>query len=855
MAGGPCRAPPAGTSRWRLAGLLLAATCLVTSGAAGEASPRRFGLDDLLRLEGYGTAAIDPAGRWLVWEQLRPYEENTDFSFRTYAFAKSGHQLWRLDLAGETPPERLPGLDPDPHSYQLGFSPGGDFLGVMQYSFGALSLGAYDPETEHLARFAPVPAFGRAGEHNPVWSSAHELIYAALPDGDVPVDTSIRAGTAKWLIQAWRAAWDGSAVTALEVRTPAEQIAEGQAPGALVLADARTGETEILAEGLFADLRLSPDGRWLAALAVEDARPLAAEAGEVADPRRYRLAVIDLETRQVRRPLCALEVAPYSAAWNFDGTRLAVFAWPDGQGIAEGQFHVVDLASGVTAPYPHTGLDLASERERGWLQRPERAMFLGEDLAVFARRVPEDEDGAWQFTFRETRPSGLAKADWYALAAHGGPRNLTASIRNVSAIPVHAGDGHVTVWSPDGVFRLHADGLTETLARAMSGHLRYAAPGTFATRAAVIRPDFAAEALFTDHSEAGERLLVVDLEAGGDRTWSIDLAPGGSAPLAASAAGGVLAYRREDGPASALGLARRGEPGVGRQISLINGSLRALEFGTWASVRYAAGSDGAAPLEACVLLPPDFDRAAPPPLVIDVYPNASARCAREGPRLAYPDPHSPYVWASKGYAYARVATPRALIRTEEGPIAGIDEVVEAGALAIAGAGLADPDRMILTGFSQGGVSSLYVAAHTRLFRAVIAKNGWANLLSHYFGPMGIQAFAGPEYLGADAVRYDPAVGTDFAIGRSPFEDPDIYLRASPVFLAPEIGVPVLLIHSDMDTMALSEFDQMFSALAKAGKAARYVRYIGEGHGPSSPANIRDMWARQLAFLEEHGLAP
>ena len=48
---------------------------------------------------------------------------------------------------------------------------------------------------------------------------------------------------------------------------------------------------------------------------------------------------------------------------------------------------MLDLASGELRRYDHTGLDLASERERGWLQRPERAMFLGGELAVFARPV------------------------------------------------------------------------------------------------------------------------------------------------------------------------------------------------------------------------------------------------------------------------------------------------------------------------------------------------------------------------------------------------------------------------------------------------------------------------------------
>ena len=62
-------------------------------------------------------------------------------------------------------------------------------------------------------------------------------------------------------------------------------------------------------------------------------------------------------------------------------------------------------------------------------------------------------------------------------------------------------------------------------------------------------------------------------------------------------------------------------------------------------------------------------------------------------------------------------------------------------------------------------------------------------------------------------------------------------------------------HSDMDSFSMDQFDEMYSALLRAGKDARYVRYWGEGHGPSSRANIRDMGARFNAFMEEVGAVP
>lgn len=46
--------------------------------------------------------------------------------------------------------------------------------------------------------------------------------------------------------------------------------------------------------------------------------------------------------------------------------------------------------------------------------------------------------------------------------------------------------------------------------------------------------------------------------------------------------------------------------------------------------------------------------------------------------------------------------------------------------------------------------------------------------------------------------------------------------------------PVMLIHSDTDRFGLHEFDQLFGALFRLGKEARYLRYWGEGHGVAAP---------------------
>ena len=94
----------------------------------------------------------------------------------------------------------------------------------------------------------------------------------------------------------------------------------------------------------------------------------------------------------------------------------------------------------------------------------------------------------------------------------------------------------------------------------------------------------------------------------------------------------------------------------------------------------------------------------------------------------------------------------------------------------------------------------------------------------------------------------------FGFGIAAAEAPERYARTSPVARARAITAPVLLVHTDFDYFDMAQYDEMFGALYRAGKEAVYVRYWGEGHGLSSPANIRDLWQRIDAFLLETGVA-
>ena len=70
-------------------------------------------------------------------------------------------------------------------------------------------------------------------------------------------------------------------------------------------------------------------------------------------------------------------------------------------------------------------------------------------------------------------------------------------------------------------------------------------------------------------------------------------------------------------------------------------------------------------------------------------------------------------------------------------------------------------------------------------------------------------------------------------------------------MAGDVSAPLLLMHGDLDYVPIQQSEEMFSALRLAGKTTEFVRYWGEDHMLSSPANMRDFWQRVIAWLETH----
>ncbi len=149
-------------------------------------------------------------------------------------------------------------------------------------------------------------------------------------------------------------------------------------------------------------------------------------------------------------------------------------------------------------------------------------------------------------------------------------------------------------------------------------------------------------------------------------------------------------------------------------------------------------------------------------------------------------------------------------------------------------GVADPDRLAVTGWSYGGILTDYTVASDRRFKAAISGAGVAAPMSFY---------------GADqyVLQYDNELGP-------PWKNPELYRKLSYPFLEADkrIHTPTMFMGgtSDMNVPLLGG-EQMYQALKSLGVPTELVVYPGQFHGFTRPSFIRDRYERWLAWWDKY----
>ena len=200
--------------------------------------------------------------------------------------------------------------------------------------------------------------------------------------------------------------------------------------------------------------------------------------------------------------------------------------------------------------------------------------------------------------------------------------------------------------------------------------------------------------------------------------------------------------------------------------------------------------------------------------------------------------------AAAGYAVLFPALPRA---PGEEPWARMTQDAEAALDEAAATGLVSRDRVAVWGQSFGGYAALRLAARSSRFKAVVAQSAPTDLFSLY-GSFPAPARARPASLEVRDSMMGYLETGQGGLGAPPWRDPEAYIRNSPIFWAPRISAPVLLVTGEQDFFPASQSEEMFSALRRLDRDVLLISFPGEGHTLTSPAARRTYEGAVLSFL-------
>ena len=220
-------------------------------------------------------------------------------------------------------------------------------------------------------------------------------------------------------------------------------------------------------------------------------------------------------------------------------------------------------------------------------------------------------------------------------------------------------------------------------------------------------------------------------------------------------------------------------------------------------------------IQGWILTPPDFSgKHSKYPLILQIH--GGPRCqyaklffhemqvlAANGYVVMYTNPRG-----SQGYGerFADAITGKWADPAMKDLMAAVDYAISLGYV--------DEKRMGVTGGSYGGYMTNWVVTHSDRFKAAVTQRSVSNLASMF----------GTSDFGFDM---------DWEFKATPWDNPDLYAKWSPITYIKRCKTPLLIFHSEHDWRCnVEQDDQMFMALKFLKREVEYIRFPEEPHGLS-----------------------
>lgn len=279
--------------------------------------------------------------------------------------------------------------------------------------------------------------------------------------------------------------------------------------------------------------------------------------------------------------------------------------------------------------------------------------------------------------------------------------------------------------------------------------------------------------------------------------------------------------------------------GLDHQVTHINDQLKGFDLARREVVRWK--SEDGTEIEGILFKPADFDPAKKYPLLVVIHGGPVAvDQAMVRPDRTYPLEQfvakgalvlRPNYRGSAGYgAKLRGLAVRNLGTGDAADIlSGVDSLVARG--------FVDPARVGAMGWSEGGYVSAFLATYCDRFRAVSVGAGVSDWLTYY-------------------VNTDITPFTRQYLKATPWDDPEIYRKSSPITYVNRAQTPVLIQHGDMDRrVPIPNAYELRQALEDHKVPVKMIVYKGFGHAIDRPRQQRAAMKHNLEWFTEWILDP
>jgi dipeptidyl aminopeptidase/acylaminoacyl peptidase len=789
----------------RLIALLVSALASILSVASvtGQVSLRPLVPDDINQI-----ASID---RFSV--AVAPQGDMVAFAI-VGSRLHEGSEIWVAPLSGGEA-IKLPGDDSINFiRSQIEWSPDGTRLMVMARSLDK----TYDLYIWSRADKNLVKVGSRVFPALSTWLDDTHIVALRVPDRVSPANAS-RLSEEEVIMGQWQRQKQGREATSsvLDIGVKHKQAPE-QEKVSLALIDVGSGSLKAIDEANeFSALVRSPDHRHIAIL--KDAGAHRLELASLSNEYDWgQLVFVNAVGRtQLVQDEARVLVRFGSFNWSTDGRSFAFVGFQVGDNVIRAYQGTTMGGQLRKLPCP----DSAQVEKVTWAD--------SRHLLVLTK----------QETGSKEKPA--SRRDWWYVSNEEVPKNLTAGLAEVPDEVRAVSGGRAAVGIISGeLWRVDLDsGVWKNLTSSVDAKVERVQWPRDTIEWGKIRetPPQDAVVVLTANSE----LYQVDVRSG---QLTLLVLPSREARLAA--------YRPEENTALFVASDSTGTSlsvlrGTNRStVARVNKFLRDIRQDETRSFEYK--SLNGEMLTADIILPAGYEPGKRYPLVTCVYPGEWHKDLL--PPLFSDSAANVHLFSARGYAVLIPSMPLKpkgevedpMLRLPEGVLPAVDKVIEMG--------IADPNRLAVGGWSFGGYSTYGLIALTNRFRAAIALAGPSDLISNY----GIFRAATRSEENLDMDEHSEGIiwseGGQGRMGNPPWRDVGRYLRNSPIFYVDRIQTPVLMIQGDMDKVSITQGEEMFTALYRERKRARFVRYWGEGHVLLSPANITDSWHQMYAWLDE-----